>query len=370
MLEIRFYCDESGNTGSNFLDPQQPVYVAGAFALPASKVKAARATVKKHIKESGRDELKGAALMRSPPGRKNAADLIQEMVSVGGLPFFVVIEKGYGLGAWFVNVFLDTDKAGDVRLEYNLDRAKMQQAAMDVARLPANQLQAILTAIRDPSRDNQQKAIEAVAAGLRTTGNNALAEDVEKAPIPAPMLEPEGTEEDRYFRGGMTPNVNAFLTLLANFEKFARHVGATAAQIIHDETASFEDQFIQHMTRVTDKDSYERMRYWLEAHGYPRLDLIQHAKFVESPTEPLVQAADVLGAAVVYLMKQAMSDSTPDRYDFEVMQAIFSVAHMQDDNLRPFTWWVTPDAVDQKMAKYFTAVRAAGKTPSPESLGR
>lgn len=33
MLYMDFYCDESGNSGGNYLDPQQPVFVLAGWSI-------------------------------------------------------------------------------------------------------------------------------------------------------------------------------------------------------------------------------------------------------------------------------------------------------------------------------------------------
>ena len=45
MFEYFAYFDEAGNTGGNFLHPNQPVYVVGGWILPAGSTKGAEHAV-------------------------------------------------------------------------------------------------------------------------------------------------------------------------------------------------------------------------------------------------------------------------------------------------------------------------------------
>jgi hypothetical protein len=48
MSEYFAYFDEAGNTGGNFLHPNQPVYVVGGWILPAGSTKGAEHAVQAH----------------------------------------------------------------------------------------------------------------------------------------------------------------------------------------------------------------------------------------------------------------------------------------------------------------------------------
>lgn len=112
--------------------------------------------------------------MRTVAGRQEVAALMFRLIESGGIPFVVIVEKRYALAAWFVNVFLDTDDRGEIRLEYNLDRARMQNAAVTISCLSADAHQAIYAAIREPTAENQKTAVGRVIDELREVARTNL----------------------------------------------------------------------------------------------------------------------------------------------------------------------------------------------------
>lgn len=126
------FCDEAGNTGARYLDPDQPFYVLGAYLIDA-----AREAVREVIAGTRTQavELKASRLVRRPAGREVVATLLRAMGQAGGIPCFVLIDKRYSLAARFVDDYLDSTRNDRVGEEYSFDRERMQWAATWIARL-------------------------------------------------------------------------------------------------------------------------------------------------------------------------------------------------------------------------------------------
>ena len=105
---LKFYCDESGNTGTNWLDFDQPILVHGGWLLPLGS----EATIAESVSEFRRGyrltapELKWSQLER--PSRDGAfRELFEVCLSCGALPFFMVMDKQYAVAAKVVETFFD-----------------------------------------------------------------------------------------------------------------------------------------------------------------------------------------------------------------------------------------------------------------------
>jgi hypothetical protein len=105
------FCDETGNTGSRFLDPAQPIYAEGGWFVAhrhlnavANAVVAAEQTL-----GAGATERKGAELVRGPRGQTLVRQVCEAVGKAGAVPFIIVVEKRYAVCTKIVETFLDPD---------------------------------------------------------------------------------------------------------------------------------------------------------------------------------------------------------------------------------------------------------------------
>jgi len=105
---LRFYCDESGNTGTHWLDPEQPILVHGGWLFPeGAEVAVAEGMAgirRRHRLQA--PELKWAQFARS--GREHAfRDVVELCLKHGVMPMFMVMDKQYATAAKVVETFFD-----------------------------------------------------------------------------------------------------------------------------------------------------------------------------------------------------------------------------------------------------------------------
>ena len=77
------YCDESGNTGANLLDPDQPLFVMGGWLVLDGFIEAAEEVIREYISllAPGDNELHGIRLLRSEIGTFGILKLMQDLLS-------------------------------------------------------------------------------------------------------------------------------------------------------------------------------------------------------------------------------------------------------------------------------------------------
>jgi len=104
-----FYCDESGNTGVNWGDPDQPVFVHGGWMIP-SRCQGDLLAALPVLRERHRlkaAELKWQQLDRRGNGSAVFRDIFETMLANAAIPFFHVMDKDYILAAKAVDTFFD-----------------------------------------------------------------------------------------------------------------------------------------------------------------------------------------------------------------------------------------------------------------------
>ncbi len=120
-------CDEAGNTGPHYCDPNQPVFAAAAYLVADSDAVACRDSVAQRLhqvnkaRQSSLAELKGSLLLRSARGRSQAADLLEDLERSGATPLVCALDKHFSLGGRFVDDYLDYGDNPRVGSEYCTD---------------------------------------------------------------------------------------------------------------------------------------------------------------------------------------------------------------------------------------------------------
>src|SRR5258706_11705664 len=103
------FCDETGSTGSRFLDPIQPFFAEGGwFIAHEHKSRAMDAILEVERKfKFGAKELKGSDLVKKPKGQKLMREICEVVGKNGGVPFIYAVEKRYAVCSKIVETFFD-----------------------------------------------------------------------------------------------------------------------------------------------------------------------------------------------------------------------------------------------------------------------
>ena len=107
------YCDESGNSGPNYLDEAQPFYVLAGWVVPTNsiidvsieleKLRASQVQ-KNYTPKSPLDagEVKSSALLKSRAGQRKLVELFRSLEERGCIPMYLVAEKRFCVAAKIV----------------------------------------------------------------------------------------------------------------------------------------------------------------------------------------------------------------------------------------------------------------------------
>ncbi|MCP3167058.1 DUF3800 domain-containing protein [Myxococcus qinghaiensis] len=100
------FLDESGNTGANYLDPQQPVHVLAGWLVREPNMVGFARVVEKVREAMEMPELKGGRMLTTTKGRRQMLHLLKEARSFA-LPIFSIWEKRFCAALRVVETFLD-----------------------------------------------------------------------------------------------------------------------------------------------------------------------------------------------------------------------------------------------------------------------
>lgn len=304
------FCDETGNTGTQFFSLEQPVYAHGGWFVRDDRRADLESAVAALESEHGYNpQSKGTKLKDSQRGRRYLAAVL-ERVGREAVPFFYVVEKRYFICAKAVWTYFDPNYNPLVEEEElrDPDRRKLR------ADLLYSAPDAVLLGFAEAFRKQDSSALVTIgnewAAALSAAGQAGLAMQLR---FGLPRLRENLEEEFSSYavmglpNGWDTLNAPSFAQATQKIEQ----AGLPCA-LLHDECASLEKSFRFFFERYcgADRRIVTRADGSLEIFGFQNLRTLA---FGNSDAQPLLRAADYLLAGCVGFARLAAADQpVPD----------------------------------------------------------
>jgi hypothetical protein len=295
---VKLFFDESGNSGADIYNAQQPVFAyAGVWLDQANEghFRSFLQTLRARHRINGSGELKGRTLLKSVRGRRAIADVLGELHARAVPVSLIVVHKPY-----FSAGVLIEDCADSVYNPRFVEGAitdpqfivPYTQLILDVA--DPNLLVAAWRARGGDDRGAFKQAYGALLASL--AGHDEL------GPVARAMQQADlddlwdVCERTRGQGRDYSPNLSAFNAMMLSCEQQAEQLGCDDVELRHDNQrefcASFADWFrtLREMTPLhIDYGNGNEARY-------PLVRLSKLA-FVDSDAESGIQLADLLASA-------------------------------------------------------------------------
>lgn len=293
VVRAQFYCDESGNTGAHWGDPDQPTFVHGGWLVP-NRSAAGLATEVVELRRQHNlraAELKWQQLARRSDPGAIFRDFFRCMTEHACLPFFWVMDKDFITCAKVIETFFDP--------AYNSHYPPTFSAARDIKKKLAE-------AVSD-SVDVRTRFAALMRTGERPTAGEVrdlaarLADHFQagNAPVLAGSLRGFSNEailqiqdelaSDNWLRSTVGHSLPGLAQLLEGFMR-KRPV---ELEIVHDNIVRYEPAFdmIRRMFRPSDGSDV------LLIDGEPfygSMPTVTGLRLADSKTEPMIQMADLL----------------------------------------------------------------------------
>jgi len=323
--DVIIYCDESGNSGPNYVDPNQPFFALASWCMPYAQLGEIAAVVETHRQTySGRaPELKASNILRSQRGKEGAVSLLSTLGKLGCVPVFVIAEKRYCVAGKIVETFLDPAFNPLVNNWFIPDTTTKQEIANTLYdRLPESVLNNFAAAYRDPTREVLQYSLDEIVASVRSSINPELADLIQGS---GPKIgEIADVERAAALLGNVqaTLNLPALASLLMMIELLARNGCIAPRKFVHDEIRTYQEgyQKMFGIMRSAGEGAFEFPNGSMALYPLRNIPIFELAK---SHVTPMIQAADVLAGATTHLARLAMSGSGIAGIDVELAELIF-----------------------------------------------
>lgn len=315
--DLTLYCDEAGNTGDNYLDPEQPVFgMAGVVLRPETEpLLAARvATLEAEYRSTlapreRKKEVKSSKVLRTEKGRRLVVNLVRGLGGLGVLPIVAVAEKRFCAAAKIVETLLDPEHNSAAEWLPTTDNVERPRSAEILAEYSLPVLQEFVSAYQQPSVEAIAAAAEALASEAEQRGHAHLAVSFRGARDSAATIADAESKDDGQPGGrGATTAINlpVFLSFLTAADTVIAEKSSSCL-VVHDETTQFELIFrhwFDTMKHVPLTVFQGVLRDGREARfGYGGL---QSFRFGSSRSEPCIRAADYVAGLVVAMGKSGL----------------------------------------------------------------
>jgi hypothetical protein len=333
--ELPVFCDESGNTGSNFLDADQPVYVLAGWGVKFDGLLSASALVESCRSRYGiRGELRAKNLLKTRAGCKAAADLIDKLSPHPCFPIFTIVEKRYAVAAKIVDTYLHYAYNPEAPKIVGFDAVACQELADLFCGIPEDLLRRFAAAYR--TLDILE--LKAVAFELGTIKGTKIPRDILRAiPGVVPKLsEIVGVEAG--FRSSQPNNAigslnfPVFVNMLCLVESLAERAN-TRATVHHDRIVEFEQCFQWIFDAYRSSKGAGKIKLTSGVTIPLSLQHINELVMAESHSNSLIQAADILAGVLSQVSVSAIKHTETSQPLKEIASKIYSLVRF-DDPLR------------------------------------
>ena len=365
-----FYCDESGNSGPNYIDQEQPFYTLAAWSVPVERIVDASVAVETHRKQYApqAQELKAANLVKSPRGKRAITSLLQMLGRLGCVPLYEVLEKRYCVAAKIVETFLDPLFNRRVENAFIPDSTTKQEIANTLYQgLSEDTLNRFAAIYRNPTFQGFEGSLNEIVTNTDANINSELATLIDGSR--KQLAEIAEIEASACFLGNMTRSLNfpVFVGMLMMIELLGRFNLVKPAKVVHDEIYAYEE----HMDKVHVMLKKAREGVFTFPNGSILVFPLKHVRTLEfgsSKDNVLLQAADVLAGSVNYLARRAIQQRTITDIDIQLAEHLFPALLI---DLPRIAWSVGSSRwVGQLGSYYFSQLQTSKETDPTEQLVR
>lgn len=321
MTGFECFIDESGNTGPNLTEANQPIFVHAGLLVPTGF----QAPLRSLAAQMHREYMPEApelhtGILNTGRGRQRVAGLLRELNQLGAIPLVSLMERRCVYAAYVVDVCFDhawNDRADIVFVASAEARQDLTQLLLDA--IPDDHLREFADAFRARDPEAIRQSITTMSDDLRR-GNHADVADVllGSGPEMAEQCDSlRGTDEIATAMN--TINVSSLVVVLSMCERVAEELALSLGRAIHDTSPQFPAYL--ELFKLFQRRRDAGLKF---DNGQISVPLRRTAALTEedSSSEPLLQLADIV--AGTYRRLTAKRDRIVDHsFDDWLLYTVF-----------------------------------------------
>jgi len=296
------YCDESGNTGVNLFDLNQPLLVVGGWLVNDGFIEVAEQIVRNYIRllKPRDNELHGVRLLRSEVGTRSILNLMHDLYKLYCGPICQVVEKRFLLVGHVFEIFMNPRSNPNIPYSFEDMWEDKRELAEKVYSLPDAVLAEFAEAYDTLDCSLLLDSLRNITTVLSLRSETKLA-DLMLGSLPNIDTIVDYINTGRVHFDSITlntPNVASFHMFFHSLEHIGREAKIPKITLVHDESPQFNDAFRMLFEEYRDDNRKDIIKEGPLSYVYRGFESLKDLRFADSKDELLLQAADVFISAI------------------------------------------------------------------------
>ncbi|UWD98877.1 DUF3800 domain-containing protein [Bacillus velezensis] len=340
------FCDESGNSGSNYLDLNQPFFVIAGWVVPNTILKNTAFLDECASSLGVPGELKSSKLLKRKKARQEFISLFERLNELGCIPVFIYAEKKYCIAAKVIDTLLDPKFNTQLDDWFTYDNVTKKAFIEKVYLFPDEHLTSFIHAYKDCDAEKMTQCILQLSDYAYSIGLDTLSTLFKGAlsKIESNMASEKAANKRLPNNAMAAINLPVFVSLIQMIEPLGRKNNVTLS-LIHDECGQFEEAYNDVFERFATAAPSERK--FADGNtitfGFQRL---KDFSFGNSEQNRWLQAADILAGVLGRLFDRIYHDKLQNDELLELVRPLIPSFFRQDIDLsRPICSISTIDKI-------------------------
>ncbi|WP_432799628.1 DUF3800 domain-containing protein [Poriferisphaera sp. WC338] len=342
------FCDESGNSGPNYLDNNQPFYVLAGWLVKDADIEAVNNYIASFKNEHfpQRKELKASAILRNEHSKQICASFFNKLNELKCLPIYLVAEKRYCVAGKIVETFIDPTYNDIVNDAFTNDVQTKQEIANTLYNTLSDKTIALFAqAYRQPTADGLKEALEHVERVIESEVSPELSKLIGGCKSHIADIANAEAEISDLGEVFATLNTPCLVNFLMQMEYLGRIGHVNSLTLIHDQQHTYQEGYEKIY------ELHRRMPRIFTLHPqsnliYSNLEHVTKFEMMDSKSSPLIQAADLLAGAIHHCFKSACKSKMPTKADSE-LAATFTPIMLFDE--LPLFWLLCSNKLTKQL---------------------
>jgi hypothetical protein len=310
--------DESGNSGENLLDCQQPVYVLAGVCL---EEQVASDFVTELLRDRQATELKFASLRKGSSGQRVVLKALRSEFLVPANRWVTVSEKGWFLAGKVIDLLIEPVTLSSAAFY----ESGMHQLSADWLFLQASEevglerwqgfLEAFVTAARSQGEDERVAVAELAERLHEIQGFEGTTTARILRPVPASV---DYLSEHLSGSGAKDQLEPAVTSLVGQLEAWSKRLDEPF-RVVHDDSKVIED-WVGELLRWSDP-RIEPVSIESDVATFRLPLLATNIEFATSETTPAIQLSDLIAGAASWWLKDSVAGTGEDDFAAEIRDA-------------------------------------------------
>ena len=349
----KFYCDESGATGTNWTDKDQPFLIYGGWLILKENEQIVFEGIKEIFKTYNGDELKSSRFLKMGKSTEYFKRLFDFMLTNECLPVFTVTNKLFITAAKLVETFFDPAYNSSLRNQISWDMSFKKELVNAIYQ--KNSTMQFSNIIRFGTLNMEEMHLIKSDLATMFESTKYLKENIENLSDSELQKMIDEFEQPNVNRSLTVPALNQLMQLL---QKVIENQDLYVS-IIHDRIRGY-DSWLKELDKIYLSGKSKEIMQIGSCEWYSSMPNISNIVLVDSKDELFVQVADLLCGFTARCFKKIEKGSNLDQYEKKFLQCLL-VLH---DDLFSWEFVLSDFTVNQ----YFSAVGLSPATLPPINL--